>query len=169
LENDLDWFAGVALVGVGRQDEARVFFERASTGSAEPVSATYYNDQPPDMIFYQGLALRALRREKEAVERFRKLIDYGIAHLVDHITIDYFAVSLPEFLVFEDDLDRRNVIHCRYMMALGYMGIDELEKAREQFEQVLAMDASHLGATVHRKMLTRRLTLLCIEPAARQA
>ncbi|HEY7090433.1 MAG TPA: DUF5107 domain-containing protein, partial [Tepidisphaeraceae bacterium] len=134
LENDLDWFAGVALVGVGRQDEARVFFERASTGSAEPVSATYYNDQPPDMIFYQGLALRALRREKEAVERFRKLIDYGIAHLVDHITIDYFAVSLPEFLVFEDDLDRRNVIHCRYMMALGYMGIDELEKAREQFE-----------------------------------
>ena len=31
----------------------------------------------PEMIYYQGLAYRALGDEEQAVERFRKLEDYG--------------------------------------------------------------------------------------------
>ena len=47
--------------------------------------------------------------------------------------MDYFAVSLPDFLVFEDDLDRRNRIHCHYMMALGYLGLGERGQAETHF------------------------------------
>ena len=39
--------------------------------------------------------------------------------------MDYFAVSLPDFLVFDDDLNGRNRIHCQYMAALGYLGLGE--------------------------------------------
>ena len=37
----------------------------------------YYNDQPADMILYQGLANRALGREDKARSRFFRLISYG--------------------------------------------------------------------------------------------
>ena len=50
--------------------------------------------------------------------------------------IDYFAVSLPDFLVFDDDLQLRNEVHCRYMMALGHLGLGQREEAAEQFQQV---------------------------------
>jgi hypothetical protein len=67
--------------------------------------------------------------------------------------VDYFAVSLPDFLVFEDDLMRRHRLHCTYMMALGHLGLGEHEAAQANFDAVLAQDANHLGATLHRRLL----------------
>jgi tetratricopeptide (TPR) repeat protein len=112
----------------------------------------FYNDQPPDLIFYQGLALRALGREDEARARFQNLLEYGEAHMHDDVKIDYFAVSLPDFLVFEDDLNRRNVIHCEYLIGLGALGLGETARAMQAFDRVLAMDVNHLGAWTHRTM-----------------
>ena len=113
----------------------------------------YYNDQPPDMIFYQGLARKQLGRSAEAQLIFRKLVEYGQAHLDDDVAMDYFAVSLPDFLVFDEDLSWRNRIHCHYMLALGYTGLGERTAAEQHYAEVLRLDAGHLGATLHRRML----------------
>jgi len=59
--------------------------------------------------------------------------------------MDYFAVSLPDFLVFDVDLNERNRTHCHYMLGLGYLGLGDQAAAREHFEAVLAADANHLG------------------------
>ncbi|MFN8441841.1 MAG: DUF5107 domain-containing protein [Caldilineaceae bacterium] len=126
-------------------------FEKAAVGLSEPTSAIFYNDQPPDMIFYQGLARQKLGRGDEAKAIFHKLIDYGQNHFQDEVTMDYFAVSLPDFLVFDEDLSLRNRIHCHYMMALGYLGLREMRHAQEHFDAVLALRADHLGATIHSK------------------
>ncbi len=114
----------------------------------------YYNDQPPEMIYYQGLAFRVLGCEQEAAERFQGLLDYGQAHLADEPEIDFFAVSLPDFLVFEEDLKRRNELHCRYMLALGMLGQNRCDEANAEFDRVLAIDPSHLGAIVHRPRIS---------------
>lgn len=63
--------------------------------------------------------------------------------------MDYFAVSLPDFLVFEDDLQRGNWIHCRYMLGLGLLGLGDRAGAVENFNAVLAIDANHPGVLVH--------------------
>lgn len=152
-ENNIFYYLGCAYEALEHAEQARRAFERAAAGQAEPTSALYYNDQPPDMIFYQGLARRKLGQEDEAACIFGKLVDYGRAHLDDEIRVDYFAVSLPDFLVFDDDLNRRNRIHCYYMMALGHTGLGESDEARQAFDQVLALDANHPGATVHRRLL----------------
>ncbi len=119
----------------------------------EPAGAMYYNDQPPHMIYYQGMALLALGRKDEAHARFNKLITYGKTHLREKQVMDYFAVSLPDFLVFETDLDDKNRVHCHYMMGLGYMGLEEADKAREAFDAALAIMPGHCGALCHRGML----------------
>ena len=151
-ENHIFYYLGCAHAAKGDTAEAQAKFERAATGLSEPTSAMYYNDQPPDMIFYQGLARRKLGREAEARQIFQKLIDYGMAHLNDNVVMDYFAVSLPDFLVFDEDLNRRNQIHCHYMLALGYLGLGDQAQAEAHFDQVLAWSADHQGALVHRRM-----------------
>ncbi|MNJ51484.1 Tetratricopeptide repeat protein [compost metagenome] len=151
-ENNIYYYLGSAYEGLGRGDEAVQCWSKASMGLEEPASAMYYNDQPPEMIFYQGMAWNKLGNEKEAKRRFNKLIDYAEKHLFDNVKFDYFAVSLPDFLVFEDNLNRRNEIHCRYMRALGLLGLGQLEKAQSQFDEVLRLDLNQQGALIHRAM-----------------
>lgn len=151
-ENNVYYYLGLAHQGLTQTELAQECFEIASQGLEEPASAMYYNDQPPDMIFYQGMAWLALGNEKEAKRRFNKLIDYAEKHLFDEVKFDYFAVSLPDFLVFEDNLDVRNKVHCLYMMGLGHLGLGNKEMARDQFDNALNIEANHSGARIHRGM-----------------
>jgi len=145
-ENDIFYMLGVAQQMAGDAIAAQASFTRASTGLSEPSSALYYNDQPPETIYYQGLARKALGRTDEANQIFQKLIDYGQAHLNDDIKMDYFAVSLPTFLVFDEDLNARNQIHCHYMMLLGHVGLSNITEAEQHRQTILARDANHQGA-----------------------
>ncbi|WP_217606757.1 DUF5107 domain-containing protein [Chitinophaga sp. GbtcB8] len=152
-ENDIDYWSGCAYAGLGKTAEAKACWERAATGQAVPSAAMYYNDQQPDKIFYQGLALLRLNRTAEAHSRFNKLIDYGEQHLFDEVKIDYFAVSLPDLLIWDDDLNRRNRLHCHYLIGLGQLGLGKKPQAKKMFEQILTADQYHTGAHIHLGMV----------------
>jgi tetratricopeptide (TPR) repeat protein len=149
-ENHIHYTLGLAYDALGEAAEARAHYEAASVGISEPSSAMYYNDQPPDMIFYQGMARHKLGQADAARAIFEKLVAYGQAHVDDDVKMDYFAVSLPNFLIFDDDLTLRNRIHCLYIMALGYQGMGQRDEAEAQFAQVLALEPCHIGAAAHR-------------------
>jgi tetratricopeptide (TPR) repeat protein len=155
-ENAIHFCLGVALDLLGDHQAAREAWQKASKGMKIPTPAVYYNDQNPETIFYQGLSLKKLGRISVARERFKTLVRFGKAHLKDHVVIDYFAVSLPEFMVFDDNMDLRNQINCRYLMALGYFGLGQVAVARHQLRKVLSLDPSHLGAQLHLKMFSSR-------------
>jgi tetratricopeptide (TPR) repeat protein len=155
-ENNIFYYLGQAYTMLGKRREARSAHERATIGLSEPASPMFYNDQPPDMIFYQGMGQLALGQPDEAGQIFQKLIAYGQAHLSDHVKIDYFAISLPDFQVFDDDLSLRNQIHCHYIMALGYLGLGDSTNAQFQFDRILSLDINHVGATIHQHPLTVR-------------
>ena len=67
--------------------------------------------------------------------------------------MDYFAVSLPDLLIWEDSLDTKNLIHCKYMLALGYYGMGDKEKALKYLTEVEALDCNHMGAMQLRTIL----------------
>ena len=148
-ENNLYYLLGLVQEKLGETEEAFVNLTKACYGESEPVGMMYYNDQPPEMIYYQGLAYRKLGDEEQAVERFRKLEDYGKKHIGDEIKIDYFAVSLPDLLIFEENLDERNRKHCLFMMSLGLKGLGRSDEAEKCAEELLAMDNAHQGIWVH--------------------
>lgn len=148
-ENNIHYELGMAYQGLGQLEEAVYHWKLASEGLEEPASAMYYNDQPPEMIFYQGLAWGRLNNSKEAKRRFNKLIDYAERHLFDDVKIDYFAVSLPDFLVFEDDLNKRNQTHCLFMLGLGLLGLGDKEEAKKRFNEALQLEPNHQGARIH--------------------
>lgn len=149
-DNPVYFYLGCAYQQLKNNQAAEENFHRASIGLNEPASAMFYNDQPPESIYYQGLAWQKLGNVKEANRRFNKLIDYAERHMHDHIRMDYFAVSLPDFLVFDDDLDQRNEEHCRYMRALGLLGLGQTSEAKLELERVLETNPNHQGAIIHR-------------------
>lgn len=151
-ENNVHYWMGIALKNLNRKQEAKRYWLKASGGSSEPSAAMFYNDQQPDQIFYQGLALASLGKKDEAKDRFEKLIRYGEKHLNDHIRIDYFAVSLPDLTLWEYDFVARNRVHCKYMMALGLSGIGKKNEAEQVFYEIIELDKSHLGAAIHKKI-----------------
>ncbi len=147
-ENDLDYLTGCALEGIGEQDEANRFFKKATLGASDFVQAVYYNDPQPDNIFYQALAWIALEEPEKAINLFQNFIDFGEKHITDNIRIDYFAVSLPDMLVFDVDLNQRNIQHCNYLIGLGYIGLGYFEKGIDHLDKVLRSDNSHQGALI---------------------
>ena len=152
-DNDLYYDLGCALEAQGRMEEARACWEKATLGETVPAGAMYYNDQPADLILYQGLALRKLGREDEAKARFHKLLDYGETHIFDEMRIDYFAVSLPDLLIFDDDLNARNRAHCNHLIALGSYGLGDRARAEAAYREVLALDPTHMGAHIQQMPL----------------
>jgi tetratricopeptide (TPR) repeat protein len=154
-ENETHYLLGVAYELLNEPETAKQMFELATAGDGEPVQAIFYNDPQPDYIFYKGLAYIKLSEFEKAESCFRKLISFGELHLNDKINIDYFAVSLPDLLVFDSDLDEKNRIHCLYMQALGYTGLGEqyFSRAITIFNEVLSLDCNHSGAVLHSKMI----------------
>jgi tetratricopeptide (TPR) repeat protein len=151
-ENHVYYILGNAYAALGDTQSARSAWQKATRGDNQPTSALYYNDQPPDMLLYQGWAWQALNESAQAVAIFRRLIDYADAHQHDDIKPDYFAVSLPTFLVFNDDAQIRNQIHCHYMRGLGLLGLGDMTAAQVAFAHVLQLDANHQGAHIHRQL-----------------
>ena len=145
----------------GSQDNDFLYFlgryEEGTVGPTEPAAAMYYNDAKPDKIFYAALCYRKLGQEDKARSLFNKLINYGKQHIFDHITMDFFAVSLPDLLVWEGDLDEMNLIHCKYMLALGYYGMGDRERALKFLADVEALDNNHLGARQFRTLIDSNL------------
>ena len=152
-ENDFHYWLGCAYEMLGHNALALKYWELAKDGNSEPAAAIFYNDQKPDKIYYQGLALIKLGRIEEARNRFEKLIAFGEKHLEEDIKLDYFAVSLPDLLIWDDNLTFRNKIHCHYMLGLGYLGLGENEKAKQHLLTAARMDVNHQGVETHLKMI----------------
>lgn len=152
-DNNLHYWLGIAERALGNEASARQHFEQAAAGNEEPASALYYNDQPADMILYQGLANRSLGRDEQARGRFYRLISYGEKHYYDQVKMDYFAVSLPDLQLFDEDLSLRSRAHCEYLIALGSLGLGDKERAEKCFRAVLDINRAHQGAIMHAKLL----------------
>ncbi|HYQ57954.1 MAG TPA: DUF5107 domain-containing protein [Draconibacterium sp.] len=156
-ENDINYWLGCAYKGLGNMEKAKETWQNASEGLSEPNAALYYNDQQPDKIFYQGMALIKLERNTEARNRFDKLLEFGEKNLAIPFKMDYFAVSLPDLLIFEEDMQKRHEQHCHYLMALGHLGLGNKEKAKEAFEKVLSGDLYHTGALINIKLTAKNI------------
>jgi tetratricopeptide (TPR) repeat protein len=161
-ENDIFYWLGICYERLGEanksekeyQDHAAENYQKATEGSSVLMAAMFYNDQQPDKIFYQGLAWRKLGEDGKANAIFEDLVSYGEKHQNDDVVLDYFAVSLPNLLIFDDDLNVRNKIHCWYMAALGQAGLGKKESAVETFNAIIDLDAMHFGAKSHLLLLT---------------
>jgi tetratricopeptide (TPR) repeat protein len=143
--SDLNYWKGQALQMLGHQEEAETAY-KASANEAQDfkeMAVTSYSA----FTYYRGLSLRALGHESEADQLFDSLRKRGQELQQLPGTIDYFATSLPNMLVFEEDLTLRNQWDGQFLEGLALLAQGDSAAAKTLFTQVLHSDTSHYPAT----------------------
>ena len=145
-DNEAYYYIGVAYRALGDGAQAETYFRLASKGDLTPAPVLYYNDQSSEYIYYAGLAYAQLGDMRLSKKAFNQLVSFGETHIFDPVSYDYFAVSLPEIEVYQDELSERNRKYCQYLTALGYAGLGEKDKARCLAEAILSKQPDEQGA-----------------------
>jgi tetratricopeptide (TPR) repeat protein len=135
-ENHLHYFAGLARKRLADDEEARRLFQRAT--AEQPLHSA--------MTCYRALAQRELGHQHVATRLLEELLESATRKAQEPVTIDYFATSLPNFLLFEDDLQKRNQIDCLFLIGLAQWGLGRAAEAEQAFRDTVALDVNHLGA-----------------------
>ena len=159
LERDLDYFSGLAAQQAGDLDLARNYWSAAAATLAEPGMHCYF----------QALALRQLGDEEAARATLSRLARFAEKKREAVPKIDYFATSLPNLLLFDDDLDERNRIDSLFLGALADHGLGHRDKAINDLRQATAQDPNHQAAGFVFDWLEREATPAATEPEARSA
>jgi tetratricopeptide (TPR) repeat protein len=144
-ETHLDYFSGLALSQMQRENEAREYWTRAADDE-DPISW---------LTYYRAMSLEALGRISEGNTLLQEIRDVAQKQMKAEVKTDYFATSLPNLLLFEDDLQKRNQVECLFLPALAELGMRNKERAVDFLNKVLSLDCNHIAAQRELESLTR--------------
>lgn len=131
-ENNIDYFIGLAQEAAGNTEQAELAFNRAA---AKQLCST-------DMLYFEALACRKLNKESEALFAISRIEAVSADAATREPEIDYFAISLPDFLVFDNDLTLSNKIESLYFSALAKVLSGELSVAESSLENIIQLEPS---------------------------
>ena len=133
---DVNYWIGRALTDLKQIEEAREYFTQSAqeAGDFSEMAVTAHSP----LSYFRGLSLRALGREEDANALFSDLKIFADARLIEDTKIDYFATSLPNLLVFEEDLQTRRDAENQLLMAFALHGLGQSDAARAALEKVLS-------------------------------
>jgi tetratricopeptide (TPR) repeat protein len=144
LDAHLHYYLGLAYEKID-QKKSDIHYTKASKGSSNIEFSMFYNDQPVDAIFFQGLSLVKLNETKLAFQKFNLLLDYANQKHEQQIEIDYFAVSLPNYLIFDDDIIEKFHHFIQYIKALSLYGFHKKEEALSIYQGIIKENPSFQG------------------------
>ena len=137
----------------GREDlQAAAAFE----GDFLDMAVQSYSDKS----FYSGMAMRWLGQKSQAAEHFQAMLSFGNELIATPAKIDYFATSLPDLLVFEDNLQKRREIEGTVILALANVGLGKTDAAVQALQKVVAADPAQPVAQMMLAESSRPASLL---------
>jgi len=133
---DVNYWIGRAMKALGRDQDANEHFDRsaAETGDFSEMAVTAHSP----LSYYRGLSLQELGRHREAEELFSSLMAFAETKLTEPACIDYFATSLPNLLVFEENLQARRDAEMHLLIAMAHQGRGDTEAARVALDGVFS-------------------------------
>ena len=141
---DVNYWIGRSLKALGREEEANDAFRKSATESGDFADMAVAEHSP--LSYFRGLSLRELGREDEACAVFKAMIAYSAKRKSEEAKIDYFATSLPNLLVFDEDLKARRDAEADLIAALGHHGLGDFDSALAAARRVLEFDGSQAHA-----------------------
>lgn len=157
--SNVHYWLGLALSKGGDIAQARRHWQTASTfeGDFQSMAVRTYST----MTYYQALALEKLGEKTSARELLQKLLAYAKQLEKPPVRIDYFATSLPMMLLFEDDLQFRQITEARLMQAQAYNGLGKTAISRRLLADVLKQDPNHPEVLVFDSLLQIKSPRAC--------
>jgi tetratricopeptide (TPR) repeat protein len=136
------WIASAYEV-LGDQEKAKTSFQEA----AAEVPHTGQDDVLPAsdrtvLTYYRAMALKKLGENEKAAVIFKQLVTSGDEMVERRSGSDFFSKF------GERQSQRSRLASAHYIAGLGYLGLGEFEKAKEDFSQALKAKPDHLGAKI---------------------
>ncbi|WP_298878697.1 DUF5107 domain-containing protein [uncultured Polaribacter sp.] len=140
----VNYLKGLALLDLDKEDEAINCFNASANeeGDFIDMAVSAYSE----LSYYSALSLRKLNQEEQCIEMLNNMKLYGLNKLKEEASIDYFATSLPLLLVFEENLQQRNTVDAKFLIALSEYGLGNKKEAGKLCKEILSINASHMGA-----------------------
>jgi tetratricopeptide (TPR) repeat protein len=140
----INYWKGMALKALGRIEEAKAHFSASKNeeGDFIDMAVSAYSE----LSYYKALSLIELGETNEGKKLLVALKEFGEAKLNEKAQIDYFATSLPLLLVFEDDIQKRNTIDAKFLIALSQVGLGLYNDAMKNLQELLQLSSMHIGA-----------------------
>ncbi|CDL51608.1 Uncharacterized protein YphG, TPR-domain containing [Klebsiella pneumoniae ISC21] len=88
-DNDIWYLLGYCAEQAGDAQQAAEYYQLARQGGSTLDAGRYYNDQPADYLFWQGIALRKSGNPAQAEQHFRHFIDWAAQHRDDVPQVDF--------------------------------------------------------------------------------
>jgi tetratricopeptide (TPR) repeat protein len=133
-DTEVDYWIATAYEALGDHQNAEKFWTESS-------SAGRLRGRQSTQRYYQALSLQKLGKKENVEEIFKDLVESGNEALQrTSSNIDFFAKF------GEQQSQRSRLANAHYMAGLGYLGLNEKDKARQEFKQALEASPDHLGA-----------------------
>jgi tetratricopeptide (TPR) repeat protein len=138
--SEVQWWLGEASAALGDLRSARMHWKAAAEfkGDFQGMSVRTFSET----TFFSASAMQRLGHRARARMTFTALLAHARKLAATPAEIDYFATSLPTMLLFEDDLDRRQIFTARLLEAQARFGLGQKKPAAALLDALLREDPS---------------------------
>jgi len=136
---EVDFWIGTAYEALNDPERAEQAWRRSAAKPPETREADYAYARDVQ-LYYHAQALAKLGRKVEADVVFNNLVQAGTRALARDSKMDFFAK-------FGEHGSRRvRLANAHYLTGLGYLGLDEKNKAEREFRMAVEASPDHIGA-----------------------
>lgn len=148
---EITYWTGCIQAALGETDKARQAWENVATPTANVRRGGGGGGQPlvvigaaqSEQLYYQALAKQKIGRTDGIEAVFRELVDSGTSALNQHDD-----AGAPGSIKSGRQSPRNNAATAHYTIGLGYAGLGNKEKAREEFNAALKFTPDYLNAII---------------------
>jgi tetratricopeptide (TPR) repeat protein len=143
-QSDIDYWIGEAHAALGNRGAAKAAWKAATRrpGDFQQMAVQVVSD----MTHWAGRAQLGLGDAAEAHAIFEAILSHADALERTEPRVDYFATSLPNMLLFADDLGQRNRIMARLLRAQAFVGLGRNAEAEHILKSILGDDCNNIKA-----------------------
>ena len=147
----IEYWTGVAYSAMGNHTQAQLKWKAAANRDGDFVQMQVQDVS--ESTFWSGMAFKRLGETEKANQTFEKILAYSTRLERETPVIDYFATSLPAMLLFEEDLEKRQLVLALYLRAQGHFGLGKTDEALEHLQRIEQLDRYHTGASDIRRLM----------------
>ena len=155
-QSDIHYWLGLALSKNSDIAKARKHWQIAAETKGD--FQTMEVRQFSEMTYYSALSMKQLGQVAEANKLLKSLKEYAEDLMTQKAKIDYFATSLPNMLLFDEDLDQSQQIRASFLKAQACYGTGDTAQALDLCQNIVKKDPSHALASDFLTMIAQEST-----------
>lgn len=114
---------------------------------------------PVDYVFYNALAAKLDGKKDDALAVFESMKKWSYDAFNDEVKEDFFAVSLPDLVVLDGDLNKSRKENCLLMRMLSAVGLNDRNLFEQSFAELENLNPSNFKLALYRELSETLFTL----------